>query len=148
MTINANGVEGMKRNRAIMTVASAMFKAFIEPEESELDREEMIQARVAQSSRIGSFNETDFIMFNGIEKVRPFADMLRNADEALEDSIHGEPDFDLELHWKGGVMAQYQLWLGQKQQPSYLMDVTHPHFIYRVSGDTTNQLIQVLGVDE
>ncbi len=148
MTINANGVEGMKRNRAIMTVASAMFKAFIEPEESELDREEMIQARVAQSSGIGSFNETDFIMFNEIEKVRPFADMLRNADEALEDSIHGEPDFDLELHWKGGVMAQYQLWLGQKQQPSYLMDVTHPHLIYRVSGDMTNQLIQVLGVDE
>ncbi|MCT4776783.1 MULTISPECIES: hypothetical protein [Exiguobacterium] len=138
----------MKRNRAIMTVASAMFKAFIEPEESELDREEMIQARVAQSSGIGSFNETDFIMFNEIEKVRPFADMLRNADEALEDSIHGEPDFDLELHWKGGVMAQYQLWLGQKQQPSYLMDVTHPHLIYRVSGDMTNQLIQVLGVDE
>ncbi len=148
MTINVNGVEGMKRNRAMLTVASAMFKAFIEPEESELDREEMIQARVAQSSGIGSFNETDFIMFNGIEKVRPFADMLRNADDALEDSIHGEPDFDLELHWKGGVMAQYQLWLGQKQQPSYLMDVTHRHLIYRVSGDMTNRLIQVLAVDE
>ncbi|WP_058763574.1 hypothetical protein [Exiguobacterium chiriqhucha] len=137
----------MKRNRAMLTVASAMFKAFIEPEESELDREEMIQARVAQSSGIGSFNETDFIMFNGIEKVRPFADMLRNADDALEDSIHGEPDFDLELHWKGGVMAQYHLWLGQKHQPSFLMDVTHPHLIYRVSRDMTNQLIQVLGVD-
>lgn len=148
MTINVNGVEGMKRNRAMLTVASAMFKAFIEPEESELDREEMIQARVAQSSGISSFNDTNFIMFNGVEKVRPFADMLRNADDALEDSIHGEPDFDVELHWKGGVMAQYHLWLGQKQHPSYLMDVTYPHLIYRVSADMTNQLIQVLGVDE
>lgn len=143
-----NGVKDMKLDRAIFTGASAMFKAFMNSEENELNREEMIQARVAESSGIGSFNETDFIMFNGIEKVRPFADMLRNADEALEDSIHGEPDFDLELHWKGGVMAQYQLWLGQKQQPSYLMDVTHPHFIYRVSGNTTNRLIQLLGVDE
>lgn len=125
-----------------------MFKAFMNSEENELNREEMIQARVAESSGIGSFNETDFIMFNGIEKVRPFADMLRNADDALEDSIHGEPDFDLELHWKGGMMAQYHLWLGQKQQPSFLMDVTYPHLIYRVSGDMTNQLIQVLGVDE
>jgi len=124
-----------------------MIKAFMEPDWNELNNEEMIQARVAQSSGVGSFNGMDFIMFNGIEKVRPFADMLRNADEALEDSIHGEPDFDLELHWKGGVMAQYQLWLGQKQKPCYLMDVTHPHLIYRVSGDMTNQLIQVLGVD-
>lgn len=147
MTINVNGVEDMKLNRAMLTGASAMIKAFMEPDWNELNNEEMIQARVAQSSGVGSFNGTDFIMFNGIEKVRPFADMLRNADEALEDSIHGEPDFDLELHWKGGVMAQYHLWLGQKQQPSYLMDVTHPHLIYRVSGDMTNQLIQVLGVD-
>ncbi|WP_214761752.1 hypothetical protein [Exiguobacterium sp. s146] len=138
----------MKRNRAIMTVASAMYEAFIKPEESELDKEEMIQARVAESSGIGSFNETDFIMFNGIEKVRPFADMLRNVDEELEDSIYGEPDFDIELHWKGGVMAQHQHWLGQEQQPSYLMDVAHPHLIYRVSADMTNQLIEVLGVDE
>ena len=125
-----------------------MFKAFMNSEENELNREEMIQARVAESSGIGSFNETDFIMFNGIEKVRSFADMLRNADDALEDSIHGEPDFDLELHWKGGMMAQYHLWLGQKHQPSFLMDVTHPHLIYLVSRDMTNQLIQVLGVDE
>ena len=125
-----------------------MFKAFMEPDSDELNNEEMIQARVAESSGIGSFNETDFIMFNGIEKVRPLADMLRNADDALEDSIHGEPDFDLEFHWKGGVMGRYQLWLGRKQQPSFLMDVTHPHLIYRVSGDVTNQLIQVLGVDE
>lgn len=125
-----------------------MFKAFMNSEENELNREEMIQARVAESSGISSFNETDFIMFNGIEKVRSFADMLRNADDALEDSIHGEPDFDLELHWKGGMMAQYHLWLGQKHQPSFLMDVTHPHLIYLVSRDMTNQLIQVLGVDE
>lgn len=143
-----NGVKDMKLDRAIFTGASAMFKAFMNSEENELNREEMIQARVAESSGIGSFNETDFIMFNGIEKVRPFADMLRNADDALEDSIHGEPDFDLELHWKGGMMAQYHLWLGQKHQPSFLMDVTHPHLIYRVSRDMTNQLIQVLGVDE
>ena len=147
MTINVNGVKDMKLNRAMLSGASAMIKAFMEPDNDELNNEEMIQARVAESSGIGSFNETDFIMFNGIEKVRPFADMLRNADDALEDSIQGEPDFDLELHWKGGVMAQYQLWLGQKQQPSYLMDVTHRHLIYRVSGDMTNQLIQVLGVD-
>lgn len=148
MTINVNGVKGMKLNRAILTGASVMIKAFMEPDSSELNNEEMIQARVAEASGIGSFNETDFIMFNGVEKVRPFADMLRNADDALEDSIHGEPDFDLELHWKGGVMAQYHLWLGQKQQPSFLMDVTHPHLIYRVSADMTNKLIQVLGVDE
>lgn len=104
-----NGVKDMKLDRAILTGASAMFKAFMNSEENELNREEMIQARVAESSGIGSFNETDFIMFNGIEKVRSFADMLRNADDALEDSIHGEPDFDLELHWKGGMMAQYHL---------------------------------------
>ncbi|WP_404353228.1 hypothetical protein [Exiguobacterium aurantiacum] len=138
----------MKLNRAMLTGASAIIKAFMEPDSSELNNEELIQARVAQSSGIGSFNETDFIMFNGIEKVRPFADMLRNADDALEDYIHREPDFDLELHWKGGVMAQYHLWLGQKQQPSYLMDVTHPHLIYHVSEDMTNRLIQVLEVDE
>lgn len=138
----------MKLDRAILTGASAMIKAFMEPDSDELNNEELIQVRIAESSGIGSFNETDFIMFNGIEKVRPFADMLRNADDALEGSIHGEPDFDLELHWKGGVMAQYHLWLGKTRHPSFLMDVTHPHLIYHVSGDMTNQLIQVLGVDE
>lgn len=113
-----------------------------------LEAEEMDQVKIAESSGRMRFNEQFLIELNQLNEIKVFADMLRNADEYTGEVIHNEPDFDLEIRYKGDDLERYRLWLGRVGAPSVLMNVSQTHLVYKVPADVTDRLIRTLGVDD
>ncbi|TCI35689.1 hypothetical protein EVJ29_09525 [Exiguobacterium sp. SH4S7] len=113
-----------------------------------IDAEEMDQVKIAESSGRTRFNEQFLVELNRLNDIKVFADMLRNADEFTGETIHNEPDFDLEIRYKGDDVERYHLWLGRVGSPSVLMNVSQTHLVYKVPADVTDRLILTLGIDD
>lgn len=113
-----------------------------------IEDEEMNQVKIAESSGLTRFNEEFVVELNRLQDIKVFADMLRNADELTDETIHNEPDFDIEIRYKDDDVERYHLWLGRVGTPSVLMNVSQTHLIYLVPIDVTDRLIHTLGIEE
>lgn len=113
-----------------------------------VDVEEMDYVKIAESLGGARFNEQYIVEYNRMQHIKVFADMLRNAEELIDTTVHREPDFDLEIRYKDDDTERYQLWLGRSGTPSVLMNVAQTHLVYKIPADVTDRLIHILGVED
>lgn len=103
-----------------------------------------VKASISKSTGFGEVN-TDF--FKVIEE----ESFLRYIEKAITSAAKqpgivnmAEPEYDLEVVWSNGDIQGFHLWLGDKWQPSTIMDITDTHMIYTVPDWSTNQLIDLI----
>ncbi len=113
----------------------------------ELEREEMEHVMVAESTVRGIMNPEVKLEFHELSQVRVFAEMLRSSEEIEGIEIEVAPDFDLTVQYKGGEYECYQLWLGQPNRPSVITKLERTDVIWKLPEQTTNRLIDVLGLN-
>lgn len=113
----------------------------------ELEREEMEHVMVAESTVRGIMNPEVKLEFHELSQVRVFAEMLRSSEEIEGIEIEVAPDFDLTVQYKGGEYECYQLWLGQPNRPSVITKLERTDVIWKLPEQTTNRLIDILGLN-
>ncbi len=113
----------------------------------EIENEEIEHVIVAESSERGIFNSEVALEFHELSQVRVFAEMLRSSEEIEGIEIEVAPDFDLTVQYKGGEYECYQLWLGQPNRPSVITKLERTDVIWKLPEQTTNRLIDVLGLN-
>lgn len=138
----------MSRLLGIITSIRSITKPYGGNRSVALEFEEMERVEIAESTGPGSFNAQFVVTYTQFHDIKVFAEMLRSTVESDEANTSANPDFDLELHWRGNMHERYHLWLGRKDESSRLQNAEHRHLLYRVPAHVTNRLINVLGVDE
>lgn len=109
----------------------------------ELIAEDIEQVRIAKSVSLGRFQEQAVVTYDGLEDVKVFADLIRNADEEPGIVNMTTPEYDVEIQYTSKETDRYYVWLGESGKSTSLMNVNDQNTVYRVPADVTDQLIRL-----
>lgn len=135
----------MKRRDKLMTGIAAFTVGLMGGTETrELVAEDITQVRLSESSGIGRFHEREVVTYDRLEDVNVFADMIRNADEEPGAVNTITPEYEVEIQYKSGEIERYYVWIGKPGTSTSLINLNDSNTVYRVAGDITERLIQLL----
>lgn len=135
----------MKRRDNLMKGIAALTVGLMGGTETrELVAEDITQVHLSTSTDFGRFHEREIVMYDRLEDVNVFADMIRNADEAPGVVNMVTPEYDVEVRYTSGEVERYYVWLGESGKPTSLMNLNDTNTVYQVSTDITDRLIQLL----
>lgn len=105
---------------------------------------EISKVSIAESNGFGEVQTDFFAVWEDVETLDLFENVISNADKEVGIVDMIAPEFDLEITYADGSTQGYHLWAGKEYQKSTLMNVEDTTTIYTVSEEVTGQLIDVI----
>ncbi|WP_309119842.1 hypothetical protein [Paenibacillus sp.] len=106
------------------------------------------KVEVSESRGFGSFYPEPFVTYEGESSaatIERIAKAIREAEKQPGIVNVAEPKYDVRLTSRDGSTAAYHLWLDARYEHATIMDAEETHYIYRISAESTADLLEIIG---
>lgn len=101
---------------------------------------------ISNSKGFATVNTDFFAVYEDEETLETLQNAFTNAVMVAGMVDMMEPEYDLEFIYKDGTKEAYHLWIGERKRDtkSTIMKVEDTHFIYTISEEATNLLLDMV----
>lgn len=111
---------------------------------NELAKVEISKVSISKPSSFGKVNSDFDVVYEDEKSLKKFNNVISSSVKEAGIVNMAESDFDLEVIYTDGTKQGYHLWVGEKGQTSTLMNMDDTHTIYSISGEMTNEIIDLV----
>jgi hypothetical protein len=106
------------------------------------------KVEISESRGFGSFYPEPFVTYEGeasAATIERIAKAIREAEKQPGIVDIAAPKYDVRLTSRDGSTEAYHLWLDARFEHATVMVVKETHYIYRVSAESTADLLEIIG---
>jgi len=109
---------------------------------------QVVKVEISESRGFGVFHAKPFLTFEGEDAagtIERIARAIREAEKQPGIVDIAAPEYDVRLTYRDGSTEAFHLWLDARYEHATIMDVRDTHYIYRVSAESTKDLLEIIG---
>jgi hypothetical protein len=111
--------------------------------------EKVKEIKVSKSSGVGDMSQDIILSFDDKQSIKVFERAIRTAVKQESNINATKPDYDVMVEYDGGFPTHaIHVWLGEENEKSTLMYMVGEGETYRTSSKTTDQLRELILLEQ